>query len=249
MQNTATIFDFEWTSGVYYIPSGGANVCSNNSRSSFIGHYSEGGIESGIIARDKTSVIGGNGVERTYWHPESRGATVLGAGSTGFTPVIYTARTDPGDPTTDYGMSVGMLEGFTSGRILSFGSALDDPTNKTSALRLAWSTSRSAYQLTDASRSSHPVWQIAGSGNALDGTFMSNGLAIADGGTTMLTNVRIRAATNLAAITDAAYGPAIRGDTWIYTQPVAGGFSGARCVTAGTIGVDAVIKQFGAIEP
>ncbi|WP_157971050.1 hypothetical protein [Pseudogemmobacter bohemicus] len=55
----------------------------------------------------------------------------------------------------------------------------------------------------------------------------------------------MRSCTNLAAITDANFGPAVRGDRWLYIQPSAGGFTGAVCTTAGTLGSTAVIKQFG----
>ena len=249
-QNTSTIGDAAWAPGQYYHPSGGVNVSVANSRTSIIAHYSEGGIEVGVIARNHTEVRGGNACERTCWHGEFAGAKVSPTGGVTNSPYGYVGQTVPGDGSTDYGINLGQTSAFTGGRILSFGDGRDDSLNKCSAVRLGWNNIRGRYEFTDASNSSRPIFGMSGngySGSGYGGVTQSylwaNGMYLGDGSVTGINVSRLRTATNLAAITDATYGAAARGDVWLYTQPSPGGAIGARCTAAGTIGSTAAIEE------
>ncbi|WP_157970963.1 hypothetical protein [Pseudogemmobacter bohemicus] len=248
---TATVKDGDWVTATLYWPSGGIHVCSPNGRASIIGCYSEGGIEKGIVARNTTTVVGGTSAERVFWHPEYAGAKVVGPGIQN-SPAQYQGQTSPDDSTTAFGGGFGQVNGFTGGRIAQYGDGRDDAVNTTSALRLSWNQTRGRYEWTDAKNSSRGVWGVSGAGfggtgyGAITQRFLwVNGVYIADGSATGNAVNRVRSCTNLAAITDANFGAAVRGDRWLYTQPSAGGYTGAVCTTAGTLGSTAVIKQFG----
>lgn len=253
MVNTSVAGDEAWASGQEYHPAGGVNVCSGNSRTTILAHYSEGGVECGVIARDMTSVSGGNARERTFWHGEFAGAEVGRINGTSASPVGYTGQRIPDDITTNYGAMLGSVGAFTGGIIQSYGDAADDPTNKTAAMQLSFNVSRGRYVWTD-NNSNIEVHGVTGAGftgtnyTALPRKYAwANGILIGNGTITGLVMNRWRAATNLAAITDATYGAAYKGDIWIYTTPSLGGFIGAICTTAGTIGAGAVITEFGRV--
>jgi hypothetical protein len=202
----------------------------------------------GIIARDRTAVFGGNGSERTPYHPEIAGAGVFGfSQQTLGTPMGFRGEVTPGDTSTRYGGSWSGTNLYTSGRIMQFGDTRDDATNTTSAMRLSWSNTNKLYQFLKQA-SSRITFAITGngfssSGYTQNGDFLlQNGLLIGDGALTSL--VKIGSAANLGAIT----GAVVLGQIWFYKSPTAGGKIGAVCTTAGTVGSGAVLKEFGAID-
>lgn len=246
-----------WAIGQYYHPAGGVNVMQAVAQASVVAHYTEGGIEVGVIGRNETTVLGGYGSTRAPWHGEFRGCRVIGGASSGEASALtFTGRTDPDDPATEYGGSLGALNGYTSGRIMQIGDGRDDPANRTGAMRFIWNTIRKRYEWQDRSNSSRPTHGVSGAGftgTGYGGVTQAfpwmNGMYLADGSATGLSVNLIRTTVNSSTITDAAYGPAVPGMMWLYTQPTAGGKIGAVCTTGGTIGSDAVIKEFGPIDP
>lgn len=253
----AGTIDGNWTSGAYYHPGGGANISTITSYSSFFDHYSEGSEEGGVFMRDRCQMIGGVGSVRAPWHGEFNTAFVKVAGQpSGASPVGYAGRTDPSDAATDYGMQLGASSGYINGRIAQFGSGLDDSTNKTTAMRFAWNATRGRYEWSDASNTSRPCYGVSGNGYTGTGYsgitqafFWANGFYLGDGTTTGIVVNRLRSVQTAASITSGNYGTTTRGDTWLYTQPTAGGRVGSICTTTGdgTIGSTAVVSEFGDI--
>lgn len=248
--------DGVWAVGTYFHPACDYNVSAVSSRSTFEGCYSEGAEGVGGIMRGATHVMGGWLELRTRWHGEFDSVQVGQAG-TGYSksPVGFRGERTPGDDTTEYGGSWGANGLYDTGRIQQFGDKLDDSTNGTSAMRMSWNAARGRYEWVDASNSSKPVAGFSGTGwNGTGYTAITqaypwvNGMYLGDGTTTGTTVNRMRSCQTLASITDATFGAAVRGDTWLYTQPSAAGKRGAVCTTAGTLGSTAVIKEFGAID-
>ena len=255
MTNTSATGDVAWATAEFYHPTCGMNVSSASSRTSIISHYTEGGIEVGLIVRNTCAMFGGNAPERTPWHPEYNQASVQAFGSRAATPVYFVGRTTPDDDETEFGMSMGSFNGYTNGRIAQFGDKRDDATFGREAVRFAWNNIRGRYEWSDASNSNRSMGGFTGSGftgtgyGAITQSYMwANGLYIGDGSLLATRVSRQRAVFNLAGITAAVYGPAVKGDIWFYTNLVAGGKVGAVCTTAGDIGTTAVIKEFGAID-
>lgn len=239
----------DWATSEYYHPAGGVNVCMATSRTTIMAHYSEGGIEEGIIARNTTSVLGGNARERTPWHAEFNGASVVGFGGSGPSSIGFRGRTDPTDNDTGYGIELGQSGGYKGGRILSIGDWRDDPVNTASAYRFSWSDSRKLYEMlkADGNKVSHAL-----TGEGVDiskhtepGWFLANGLLIANAGSTPGNAVRIASKLTTGVPTSGTY---IKGQQSLYVSPSAGGKIGNVCTTPGVAGSTAVFKEFGAID-
>ena len=254
IDGTPSVVHAAWASGTVYHPCGGVNVCAPVARTALIAHYTEGAGEVGVVLRDRSMVVGQYAETRTPWHGEFNGARIVSSGGPSISPIGYTGRLEPDDPATEYGINLGVVGGYSNGRILQLGDARDDAANKSGALRYLWNDTRKRYEWQDASNGSRAIYGI--SGNGFTGTgyggiaqahLWANGLYLADGSATGLTVGRMRSAASLSGITDAAYGAAVRGDIWFYTQPTANGSIGAVCTAAGTIGSTATIKEFGPV--
>lgn len=254
--NTSATGDAAWALGQAYHPSGGVNISDFGSRSSVLAHYSEGGIEVGIIARARTYVAGGNGVERAPWHGEFNTAKVeVDSSLKAASAVGYEGERTPGDAATAYAISLGAPNAYTGGTLLEFGDAQDNPTSYINRITLTFNTARKAYLAANRDSAGKYLFGVPGSSFSNNGRTGSAagflapcGIIIGDRSASMSRAARIMAALNLADITDAKFGAVATGDVWYYSAPVAGGKVGAVCTTAGTIGSGAVIKEFGAID-
>lgn len=241
---TATLYDAEWATDQTYRASGGINVVQRyNSAPTIIGHYSEGGIEAGIIPRGRTSVIGGaaTGYQRVIKHPEFGTSQVLGAVPVN-SPATWTHTDTAGDT---YGAAIGSSGGEFAPKFLAFGHSQDDATSPASIWAFQWGAVRKTYELIR--KGVTRVLEITGTGWSLDGwsgagnVLFTNGLLLSGAGSKV---VGMSAVANNAAIT----GTVKRGQIFFYSQPTAGGKIGAVVTTAGTVGDDAVVKEFGAID-
>lgn len=251
LENTSGTGDTTWALSEDYHPTCGVNISTSANQSTIVGHYTEGGIEVGVIARSGTSVLGGNAVDRTPWHGEFGSAFV--AKSRTHSSLGFEGRRDPGDAATKYGASLGALNGYTGGRLLQVGDSADDAARPTSALYFGYQLVRKIFAWHDASNSNRLVSGITGLSFLTGITqrfFFANGMLLANGSLAPSEDdcVRIRSVDNFLAITDESFGPARNGDIWYYNRHVSGGKIGAVCTTEGTIGAGAVIKEFGSID-
>jgi hypothetical protein len=246
---TATIGDVVWALDVVYGPSGAINVLPAASATYIDGHYTEGGIEIGIIGREKTTIIGGVATTagRVPYHPEFSQCNVVD----GIFPTFkeFRGRNMAGD---NYGTSLGQRNNDT-GVLMAWGHSGDAGSGGPVAnMRMQWSSSRNSYTVTRGT--STVVMEYftpatnSGGYTGIETIAFRTGVLL--GGNAAANNVfcRVRAANNLAAITDAVMGGAVRGDRWFYAQPSPSGKTGAVCTTAGTIGSTAVLKEFGVID-
>lgn len=238
----ATIKDADWTSGATYRPMGAVNILSGSAPASIIGHYTEGGIEKGIIPRAATKVFGGWVSQgRVIRHSEIGEAQILGSGLSN-----SPARWQGEDSAGTFGCGLG--SDYTVPDFLTFGHFDDDSVRPTNAWKLAYNLVRRGYSLIRAG--TLRVMEIAGSGWSQGGysgvghIAFQQGILVGAGGTSS-TYVGIKAVTNFASIT----GSVVRGQVFLYQQPTAGGKVGAVVITGGTVGSGAVLKEFGAIDP
>lgn len=238
---TATTADVAWSSGVVQRPSTALNVLSPNSTTSVINHYSEGGIELGATLRGRCVATGGTlcSLGRIVLHPELGQASVLNG-------IRSTARKVYGqaeDGSKTWNAALGNYGDYTVPKVMTWNHSDGGDWS------FEWQSTRKSFAIR--STAGHEVMEFPTS------TFNSGGYTGGDKVAfkygVMLGNNntgwgRIRAVANLAGITDAAMGPAVRGERWFYTQATPGGKEGAVCTTSGTIGSTAVIKEFGLID-
>ena len=255
MAVSASEADSAWAPATTYHPSGGVNVCDANSRTSVLAHYTEGGIEAGVVARNHTSVLGGNAPERTPYHGELDSARIEVVKGISSSAIGFGGERTPGNAATAYAASLGTPNSYTGGRLLQFGDAQDNAVNHASRVRLTFSTTRNVYGFENADSATNYLLAFPGSNFSSNGRSGSragllapNGLIVGDRTSTLSRNVRLFAALNFADITDAKFGAVARGDMWFYAQPSAGGKIGAVCTAGGAIGAGAVLKEWGAID-
>jgi hypothetical protein len=246
---TATIGDVVWGLDVVYGPSGAINVFPAASATYIDGHYTEGGIEIGIIGREKTTIVGGvvTTSGRVPYHPEFSQCNIVD----GITPTFkeFRGRNMAGD---NYGASLGQRNNDT-GVLMTWGHSGDSGSGgPTANMRMQWLSSRNSYTVTRGTSTVVEEYFTpatnSGGYTGIETVAFRNGVLL--GGSAAANNVfsRVRAANNLAAITAATMGPAVRGERWFYAQPSPSGKTGAVCTTAGTLGSTAVIKEFGVID-
>lgn len=239
----ATVKDADWATDTVYRPCGAINVSAAVSPTTIIGHYSEGGIEKGIVARADTKVLGGSISEgRVIRHPELSIAQVFGG------RLVNSASYWQGSSPDGAAFGSGLGDDPETPTLLTFGHSQDDAARIAGTWRLNYQDTRGGYSLLRAG--TVRLLELSGTGWSQGGytgighIAFQQGILLGAGGTAS-NYVGIKAATNLAAIT----GAVVRGQVWYYSQPTAGGKIGAVCTTAGTVGSDAVIKEFGAIDP
>lgn len=237
----ATVKDADWATATQYRPCGAINVCAAASPTTIIGHYSEGGIEKGIIPRADTKVLGGPISEgRVIRHPEIGMAHIYG-GRLVNSPAYW-----EGEDANGNGFGSALGDDQTVPDMLMFGHTEDD-ASKATTWKLAYQSVRKGYSLIR--KGVTRVMEIAGTGWSQGGysgvghIAFQQGILVGAGGTSS-TYVGIKAVTNFASIT----GTVVRGQVFLYQQPTAGGKVGAVVITGGTVGSGAVLKEFGAID-
>lgn len=240
---SATVKDADWALDTDYRPVGAINVCDASSPTTIIGHYSEGGIEKGIVPRAGTKVIGGSiSGGRVIRHPESGTAHVYG-GRLSNTPFYWQGADNDGN---EFGSALG--NDPTTPDLFMFGHNADGVDKSVTTWKLTYQATRNGYSLIRAGTTR--VMEMSGTGWSQGGysgvghIAFQQGILVGAGGTSS-TYVGIKAVTNFAAIT----GEVVRGQVFLYQQPTAGGKVGAVVITGGTVGSGAVLKEFGAIDP
>lgn len=258
----STVKDGDWVADRIYPPCGAVNVSHPTlGYANIIGHYSEGGIERGVVPRAKTTVLAGvaPGNNRVLYHPEFEGALVITQGGRFFNSFGKVGEVDPFGAATQAGFWVGNNSSngsHESARIYSFGDGRDDPSSTYTAVRLSWGIGTKAYEWTKQSIG-RPLLALAGAGFSKDGYIgdgqlvAPDGILVGEGSRNYPTLVKLQAvnASNLAEALAALSGrTVVRGQRWYFNKPVAGGKEGVVCTTAGVMGKDAVLKEFGSIS-
>lgn len=229
----ATLADAEWTEGESYRDAGGLNVIdAGGNYPTIIGHYTEGGIEYGVIPRGNSVVIGGvaaNG--RTYTEgPDA--VTCVASGGLSATPVGWRG----GDGQHEFGASIGRNR--TVPTFFECGHSDDpDATAGLNGISLRYSPIRHAYEFykrnTPIAAITADGWSNSGFSGA--GQFLfPNGLLIGGPKT-----VRVRGAFSIDTI------PAIevtRGDIFIFTKAASGEPAIGQVTKSGKIGEGAEVR-------
>ena len=242
---TATTEDTAWTTATFYRGCGAINVANRAALTTIIGHYTEGGIEKGIIPGNSTMIFGGQAVAngRIVRHPNIGGATVVGSALSN-SPSHWKHVNDADE---EYGSALGSRSGYGSPEFFTFGHS-NDSAQAPSIWKLRWNDTRNQYGYSR--EGGNDVFGLTGADFSQDGysgaehVIVPNGLLIGDDSGATPRYARIRSIQNNSAIS----GVVVRGDIFYYTEPVAGGKIGAVVVTAGTVGSDAVVKEFGVID-
>lgn len=238
----STLEDATWALDTVYRPCGAVNVCSGSSPATIVAHYTEGGIEKGVVPRGATKVVGGWVAQgRVIRHPEYGGAQVFGSRLSN-SPTGW--QWEVGSEV--FGSSLGESDGAPN--FLIFGHNQDDAVRTVATWRFGYQTARGGYSMTRAGTSR--VMELSGTGWSQGGysgvghIAFQQGILLGIGGTGS-SYTGLKSAVNLAGIT----GTVVRGQIFLYSQPSPGGKIGAVCTTAGTVGSGAVLKEFGVIDP
>ena len=240
----ATIPDEHWTSGKAYRDAGGINVVDDRGSYSMIfSHYTEGGIEFGVIPRANATVIGGvAGGGRIYRGPEATNVNCVGTALSD-TP----ARWRGGDleGTHKWGSALGSQvhnpDFFEAGHS-------DDPDVKVagkSGIKISYSTIRHAYEFLKGT-ATH-VFSITAEGWK-KGAYVGPGHAYFENGVILggVASARLRAAPSLEALPTGLR--VETGEVFVLTSAKPGGHAFAIVTTGGEIGADAVVKYCGKID-
>lgn len=269
----STLSDANWADATFYVPCGGVNISNGTlGYATILGHYSEGGIEVGIVPRGRTMVFAGSTVApttgrgpegaRIVTHPEFEAAQVLHQTGAFLNSFGRLATADPYG--TPYDVSIWFGSYSTLGdpngdRIMSFGDGRDDPGDgPRQTVRLAFSNTTKAYQFVRGSAVTTPLMAFSGAdfsrGGYTGGThFLApTGILVGAGNANTSNYVKLAAvnASDAAGAATALSGQTVvRGQRWYFTSATAGGAEGVVCTTAGVVGTDAVLKAFGSIAP
>lgn len=242
---TATVKDADWATATRYVGCGGINVNDNDAHGTVVGHYSEGGIEAGIVVRRGSTVVGGEiaGDGRVLRHGQIGYAVVLG-GPNANSPNNW-KHTNPSSEL--YGAALGPISGYDTAIFHSFGHSNDSALSP-EAWKFRWNDTQDQYGYSY--EGNQDVFGFTGSGFSQDGysgaehVIAPNGFLIGDASGATPKYARVRSVQNNGAIS----GTVVKGDIFFYTEPAAGGKVGAVVTTSGTVGVDAVVKEFGVID-
>lgn len=236
---TASVPDAVWTLGTSYRTTGGINIVETaGNNPAVFAHYSEGGIEIGIVPRGNTALFGGTavGYGRVLYPTNNSNNVKTFGGTLVDTPPQW--------------RNVGAVSGYAYGSglgstretplFLAMGHSDDDPVNYTTRVQLNYSVVRHAYEMVHGSTQ---VWKITGTGWSTD-AFSGAGLMFAQNGIVFGPRaIRLRSGVSQAAVS----GAVTRGDYYLYFQPTTEGYGGAVVTTGGTVGTDAVVCNFAPI--
>lgn len=240
--SSATTGGTAWADATLYREAGGVNVTDvAGVEHTILGHYTEGGVEWGIIPRGATVIVGGAAVAgRVYLDSgDVDNVQIYGAGISN-TPVKW----EYDDGTYEAGASMGAVALATT--FFQAGHT-DDPdvTSAYNTFKITYSPVRNAYEITKDGTTlmSFPTsnWS-SGSYSGKGIPFLNAGVIISGASTA----VRLRGASSAAS---GPTGTVVVGDTYLYQTGAPGAYGMGRVTTAGTIGSTAVLKGMAAIEP
>lgn len=230
---TATIADATWAVSTAYRDTGGVNIVDGSASAAIYSHYTEGGIEVGVIPRGPTLVAGGvAGASGRIAYLESE-SDVQVIGSNRNTPPRWRALGGTYEWGSSLGSTVFVDTMFQCGHT-------EDPDVSipgVDGLELDWSSTRKAYEWTMGGGNRYLAFP-SGSWSLVEGydraPHFERGLIV--GG---LKNAHLKSSFSLAATT----GAVVKGEFYFYSSPST--WAGAVATTTGTVGSGGVVKQFG----
>lgn len=230
---TATVPEAKWVSGVSYPATGGINIidtAGNNPQ--IISHYSEGGIEVGIVPRGNCTILGGTaaGYGRIYHIPNSDSSTVQVFGS-GLQNTAARWQNPADSAGYTFGSSLGLSREAYS--FFACGHSHADAVKTTNLVQLTYSLARNSFEwIYDGSTRmisyTGPGWT---KGNLSGSGFLyaeSKGLVIGPD------------AARLVSAATTPSGTVYRGDYFFRRNPSAEDIAMQVVTTGGTIGSGAV---------
>jgi len=240
----ATIAHTVWTFGTFYRDAGGLVIVdAANKYPTILGHYTEGGIEYGVIPRGATTILGGvAGSGRIYLGPDSKSVHVLGTNRN--TPYKWVG----GDLEGQYKWGSNIGTTVLAPTMFEAGHT-HDPDSKQPGkrgIKLVYSTVRSAYEWVKGNATR--IMTITAEGwsqgpySGAGHVYFNKGLIV--GGRT---SAHISAVPNVNSISRGT--EVQKGQLFILTNARPGEKAFAMVTTGGIVGSGAVIKKVGAIDP
>lgn len=232
---TATTPEAKWTSGTVYKTSGGINIVENTGNGIGIyGHYSEGGIEIGIIPRGGTTICGGEAAAygRIYIIPNSDTSNVYVFGS----PLAGTpANWKHTEPVTGYTYGSALGSVVRNGDLFQMGHSHDSGNTSASIIKCTYSTARGSYEWTY-NGSSTRMLSFTGS-TWVKSQYSGGGYLYAESkGLVVGPDV-----ARLVSAPTAPTGSVIQGDYYFRRTPSVDGIGISLVTTTGTVGSGAVL--------
>lgn len=241
IESTATIDGDAWATATDYGDSGGINIVETDGNFPTItGHYTEGGIEYGVIPRGATTVHGGVAiVARTYSEGPDANSVFVSSGLSA-TPSKWSGK----DDTDGWGSSLGSVRNnydfFQCGHT-------EDPDCSIAGVNgvsLTYSKVRSTYEFIKGSGArtlafTTDNWGVSPYAGS-DHIYFEEGLIV---GGPKATYLQAAYASGVGIS-----GEVKKGQIYFMTNAAAGGKALAYVTTAGTVGSTAVIKEAAAID-
>jgi hypothetical protein len=248
IENTSTDPDARWSTGQFYWPSCGINIADASSNTTIASHYSEGGIEEGIVVRGSTSVVNGiaGGTGRVIRHPEY-GGNHLGTSSI-MLPTGYRGRSSQ-NPTIQWGASVGAIGESTDYAMFHMGHGLDNPQFAFSCYKTEWSTNRKAYVTSRPDMAGSIPMELSGYGYNQGGftgpghVVFGEGINLRGGVNETTDYVGLRTVADLADLSTSRV--LTEGEFYFLASPTTDGAFALQCTDpgSGTIATGAVVRE------